>query len=298
MTALTYQYIVDTFKEASESSADRSPERDPPPLSTYLSTENLIMSKTTTDLLHVRDAAERRRSVRAYEPVPVPREDLEDILDVVRRAPSAFNVQPWRFVVVETPEVKERLAAAAYQQRQIGSAPAVIVLYTDVADALEHVDEVLHPGMDAAQRTGARQAILRSLGSRPEAEREQWGAEQGNIALGYLLLAAEAHGYQTSPMLGLRPLGGEVASRPARARADPGAGGDRPGRGARLRAPSPSPGAHRPRGVSRPPLAMLESLERRLEPGDRTARETVAREQSADGGAPADEACANGACGL
>ncbi len=157
---------------------------------------------TSTDLLNVREAAEQRRSVREYEPTPVPREDMEEILRVTGLAPSAFNLQPWRFVVVETPEVKEKLAAAAYNQRQVRSAPAVIVLYTDMADTLEHVDETLHPGMDSARRAASRDSVLKSFAARSEAEREGWGAEQGYIALGYLLLAAESHGYQTSPMLG------------------------------------------------------------------------------------------------
>ena len=160
------------------------------------------MIERMTEVLSVREAAEQRRSVRAYDPTPIPAEELEEILDVVRLAPSAFNLQPWRFVVVETPELRERLAEAAYGQRQVRSAPAVIVLYTDMADVLANVDEVLHPGMDAAQRAAARESILRSFRDRSETEREEWGAQQGNNALGYLLLAAEAHGYQTSPMLG------------------------------------------------------------------------------------------------
>lgn len=160
------------------------------------------MSGIAANVLTVSEAAAQRRSVRAYEPTPVTPEHLAEILDVVRRAPSAFNVQPWRFVAVESPEVRAQLAAAAYNQPQVTSAPTVIVLYTDVADALEHMDEVLHPGMDAAQRAGARQGILRTFAGRSDADREAWGAGQGYIALGYLLLAAEAHGYQTSPMLG------------------------------------------------------------------------------------------------
>lgn len=163
------------------------------------------MNKILSDVLSVREAAERRRSVRDFDPVPLPPEDLEEILKVVRRAPSAFNLQPWRFVIVERDEPKERLAEAAYNQPQVRSAPAVMVLYTDMADALERVDEVLHPGMNAARRASARNGILKSFAGKSVAEREQWGAEQGNIALGYLLLAAEAHGYQTSPMLGFDP---------------------------------------------------------------------------------------------
>lgn len=156
----------------------------------------------TTDLLTVRDAAQQRRSIREYVQEPMPREDLDEILRVTSLAPSAFNLQPWRFVLVQTPEVKDALAGAAFNQRQVRSAPAVIVLYTDMRDTLESVDEVLHPGMDPVKRARAREGVLRPFAAKTEAEREAWGAEQGNIALGYLLLAAEAHGYQTSPMAG------------------------------------------------------------------------------------------------
>ena len=163
------------------------------------------MYETTLNLLDVREAAEQRRSIREYQPEPIDREDLNEILRVTGLAPSAFNLQPWRFVIVESPEVKEQLARAAFNQRQVRSAPAVLVLYTDVKDTLEHVDEVLHPGMGAAQRAGARDTILKMFAGKTEAEREAWGAEQGHIALGYLLLAAEAHGYQTSAMAGFNP---------------------------------------------------------------------------------------------
>ena len=157
---------------------------------------------TTTELLTVREAAERRRSIRSYEPDPMPKEDLDEILRLTSLAPSAFNVQPWRFVVVQTPEVKQRLAAAAYGQRQVNAAPAVIVLYSDMGETLEHIDEVLHPGMDAAARSLAREGVLRPFAAMTEREREAWGAEQGHIALGYLLLAVESYGYQSSPMAG------------------------------------------------------------------------------------------------
>ena len=156
-------------------------------------------------LLDVRAAAGQRRSVRAFEPTPLPAADLEAILDVVRLAPSAFNVQPWRFVVVETPALKAQLAAAAYNQRQVHSAPAVIVLYTDMQDALATLDEVVHPGRDAQGREGTLATVRGIFGKQSEADQEAWAASQGHIALGYLLLAAESHGYQTSPMAGFDP---------------------------------------------------------------------------------------------
>lgn len=159
----------------------------------------------TTSLLTVTEAAERRRSIRSFEPDAIPRETLTQILDVVRLAPSAFNIQPWRFIAVESPELKAELAAAAFNQRQVHSAPTVLVLYTDMAEALERVDELLHPGMDDAQKSGVRSTIIKNFGSMTPEARETWAASQGNIALGYLLLAIESHGYQSSPMLGFDP---------------------------------------------------------------------------------------------
>ncbi len=163
------------------------------------------MNDTTIDFLNVREAAEKRRSIRAYEPGPIPHEDLAEILGVARLAPSAFNVQPWRFVVVETPELKTQLAAAAFNQRQVHSAPAVIVLYTDMKGALGDLDAIVHPGMTPEAKEGVKSTIRTMFATQSDDERETWGQGQAYIALGYLLLAAEARGYQTSPMLGFDP---------------------------------------------------------------------------------------------
>jgi nitroreductase len=161
-----------------------------------------MVTASTVPVLTVQEAAERRRSIRQYQQAAVPSSDLEEILRITSLAPSSFNLQPWRFVIVHTPEVKAQLAAAANHQRQVISASTVIVLYTDVADALADVDAVLHPQFEDAKRERTRSAAVRYFASKDIDEREAWGAAQGYIALGFLLLAAEAHGYQTSPMLG------------------------------------------------------------------------------------------------
>lgn len=157
---------------------------------------------TTTSVLSVDAAAQARRSIRSYRAEPIPAPDLTAIMDVVRLAPSAFNLQPWRFVTVESAELRDGLASAAHNQRQVRSAPAVLVLYTDMQDTLAALERVVHPNMPA-ERQAEVQAYIRGLFAGMSAtEREAWGAEQGFIALGYLLLTAEAHGYQTSPMAG------------------------------------------------------------------------------------------------
>ena len=155
-----------------------------------------------TAVLTVPEAAASRRSIRRFVQEPIDRTDLDRIFESVRLAPSAFNVQPWRFVVVTDPALKAKLSEAANGQRQIESAPAVIVLYTDMAAALDAIDDVIHPDVPSDRRAASAAGFRANWASKSEAEREQWGASQGYIALGYLLLAASSYGYATSPMLG------------------------------------------------------------------------------------------------
>jgi nitroreductase len=64
----------------------------------------------------VMEAIRKRRSVRAYEPKPVPRDLLQSVIDAGNEAPSAMNSQPWRFVVVEDGSAKKTLLRAALPQ--------------------------------------------------------------------------------------------------------------------------------------------------------------------------------------
>lgn len=62
--------------------------------------------------MEVFEAIRTRRSIRVYEDRPVEKEKLERILEAARLAPSAGNRQPWRFIVVTDPKVKEELKEA------------------------------------------------------------------------------------------------------------------------------------------------------------------------------------------
>ena len=70
----------------------------------------------------------KRRSIRKFTADAVGRGRLEKLLEAARWAPSAGNLQPWVFVVVTAAEVREALAAAAYGQRFVAEAPAVIAV--------------------------------------------------------------------------------------------------------------------------------------------------------------------------
>jgi nitroreductase len=67
-----------------------------------------------------------RKSVRKYKPDSIPDEVLNRVLEAGRIAPSAKNIQPWHFIVIQNPEIKEMVAEACRGQRFMAEAPVII----------------------------------------------------------------------------------------------------------------------------------------------------------------------------
>jgi len=77
--------------------------------------------------MNVLEAIKTRRSVRSYSSQPIPEEVLERMRQALRYAPSACNLQPWRFIFVVDPELRRKLAPAAYDQLWMAEAPVIVV---------------------------------------------------------------------------------------------------------------------------------------------------------------------------
>ena len=88
-----------------------------------------------------------RRSIRRFKPDPVQRDLILKVLDIARYAPSAHNSQPWRFIVVEDPSIKEELANIHGGAKPLRSAPQAIVV---VSDKNASPDSYLIDGANAA----------------------------------------------------------------------------------------------------------------------------------------------------
>lgn len=170
-----------------------------PALTTTATHRAFVRNNLTVTGAH---AALDRRSVRRFNAEPVPDLQIEELLALTARAPSAFNVQPWRFIVIRDQALKQQLSAAAYNQQQVVSAPVVIAIYSDMENVLETIEEVVNPAMPADKIADTVAMLKRTFGGMPPEVRASWGNAQANIALGYLLLLAKEFGLDTSPMLG------------------------------------------------------------------------------------------------
>ena len=81
--------------------------------------------------MDVFEAIKNRKSIRKYKDTPVPEDKLRKVIEAGRLAPSARNSQPWNFVIVKDPDLREKLFEASERQASVGTAPADIIIWTD-----------------------------------------------------------------------------------------------------------------------------------------------------------------------
>ncbi|MBN2368745.1 nitroreductase family protein, partial [Candidatus Woesearchaeota archaeon] len=82
--------------------------------------------------MNVFETIATRRSIRRFTSQDIPMEILGVVLDAGRYAPSAGNVQNWRFILVKNPDNKLKVAEAAMQQMWIAEAPVIIVVVAEI----------------------------------------------------------------------------------------------------------------------------------------------------------------------
>lgn len=103
--------------------------------------------------MNMLELSEARFSARKFTDEPVSPADLRYILECARQAPSAVNRQPWKFVVVRSPEARQRLWGA-YDREWFRTAPLYIVCMRDnQACWTRHYDGKPHGDIDVAIAT-------------------------------------------------------------------------------------------------------------------------------------------------
>lgn len=90
----------------------------------------------------------QRQSQRAYKTTPVEAEKIERILEAARMAPSACNAQPWKFIVIDNPELKNKIADATSStilgmNHWTKQAPVHIVIVEDSANLNSNVGSII-----------------------------------------------------------------------------------------------------------------------------------------------------------
>ncbi len=153
------------------------------------------------------DVIRERRSVRHYDTsVRLTHEEIKELLKEAALAPSASNLQPWRFLVIETEELKAELLPIAYNQTQVTEAAAVIVVLGDTEGYKRAGDiygEAAKRGfMPEDTANSFTERTINMYGSLPKEIMHKIIHTDGGIVSQQLMLVARAHGYDTVPMGG------------------------------------------------------------------------------------------------
>jgi len=152
------------------------------------------------------DVIRDRRATPSFDGSPIPAHDLRQILDAGLHAPSGYNMQPWRFIVVQTPEQKRKLRSASYNQAKVEEASFVIVACGDMDGWRKDLDKMieigLEGGMPESYAAQARSSVSNYLSSFTPGEMKGWLNKMVMLSFAHMMLMAETLGYDTAPMEG------------------------------------------------------------------------------------------------
>ncbi len=172
-----------------------------------INTSNLIVV-TGRKMMQFKDIVMQRYAVKKFDGKLVPEEKINELIELVRYAPSALDLQPWKIKVVIDQKQKEQLRPAAFDQEQITTCSHLLVFCADPDyDSLikklgallkeNHVSEEVQ-----AMVTGM--ATQFAGGMSPE-QRLAWSQAQTYLALGNALNGAKSLGFDSCPMGGFNP---------------------------------------------------------------------------------------------
>jgi nitroreductase len=94
----------------------------------------------------VLEAIYRRRSIREFTDKEITREQLYEIVKAAIWAPSGLNNQPWRFVIIKDPGIKEQVAEQTHYGHIVRDANALIAVYLSKDDMYDKVKDVQSSG--------------------------------------------------------------------------------------------------------------------------------------------------------
>lgn len=134
-------------------------------------------------------------------------EQRQIIMESLRLAPSSFGLQPWKFVHVTNPALREKLKVAAFDQPQLTEASDLFILCSKTSMDEAQIDVYLKSIADQRQvppesLAGFRQTLIHTMTNRSAADLTEWNARQTYIALGVALAAAAENQIDATPMEG------------------------------------------------------------------------------------------------
>lgn len=154
----------------------------------------------TSEQLTLEEGMLARHSVRKYKRgVVIPEQELNEMLQLASSAPSSWNLQHWRYLVIREEANKKKLLPLAYGQEQVVDASVVVIVLGDLQANRVAAEVFAHA--PANVREAMIGQIERAYANNPQGARDE-AVRNASLAAMQLMLAAKAYGYDTVPMGG------------------------------------------------------------------------------------------------
>ena len=136
--------------------------------------------------------------------------EIKELVSYATEAPSAYNIQNWRFVAVTAPEEKARLKSLAYNQQKVADAAVTFIVLGDLR-GYEKLPQIMKPMVDSGlvdqgMADGWVKAATSSYSGDEQFARDE-AIRSASFAAMTLMIAAQAKGLVTGPMIGFDPAG-------------------------------------------------------------------------------------------
>ncbi|MBD8013401.1 nitroreductase family protein [Planococcus wigleyi] len=149
-----------------------------------------------------------RRSIKLYDPtVKISREEMSEIIAQASRAPSSINLQPWRFLVIDSEEGKEKLLPlASFNSNQVKTSSAVIAIFGDLNN-FDYAEEIFGKAVELGYMPAEVKEMQLNYftplfeGISKEQMKDTVMLDSGLVAM-QLMLVARSYGYDTNPIGG------------------------------------------------------------------------------------------------
>lgn len=168
------------------------------------------MTPSQTPLL---DALKWRYATKKFDPARrIPEETWETLEHSLSLTPSSFGLQPWQFLVIGNPEIRNALRAESWGQAQLTDASHLVVFTVkknleeeDISRWVARLGEVQSTPLEVL---APLQSIISGFVAPMDADqRRAWNTRQLYIALGQFMTAAAVLGIDTCPLEGINPAG-------------------------------------------------------------------------------------------
>jgi nitroreductase/dihydropteridine reductase len=149
-----------------------------------------------------------RYATKKFDGKKIPDKKVNELLELVRFAPSAINLQPWKIKVVTDQKVKEQLRPAAFNQEQITTCSHLLVFCADPDyDSLIKRLGVLLKKSGVPEETQKMITGMAENFTKPMTAEQKlaWSQAQTYLALGNAINGAKSLGFDSCPMGGFDP---------------------------------------------------------------------------------------------